>query len=634
MRFLVSVCATALLIAAPAAQAQDSGPRYYTGGFACDSVSYATEWVISEGLSAAVDARVYYQRTDSSSVNWIDLVEQRGAGGPGLYDANGNVHITINGNSERMQASWNERASPDRDCKPFVVERAASPTERFEAIFALMETAEPDEAAAKALGDLTRFEPIVFALPELDQQTYGRRYQELKRQFWDNYRAHLSTDLATLPVATAPEQAALVARLTDALDGGLSLDPTDYALDASYDMLRQAADRLAGNGVSVSTTLYSSAADTCSRFQSLMDQGNGYDFTRLEVAARVPTDYWTREIAEDLLAGMRNCATVNDDYTRELTSKWPEFQQRQEVVAQLLAEQARLLALPVSLETMVATEYLQPDDELTQALRNRSDYVERFFGAPLQPRRAELVQASLVEIAAQGTGYTPEMDGDASGLDASCRLLKGIYDISNEDREQISTTCDTAVALVMEKKSVAVIAQIKEAFAAAEPESEAAANAVRMCESLRDNVRVELPYEIMSQLTSVCSEQTSTLRAAESALRCERAVTASGASKDLLDSKVAVADRDSATMRQIVCRASEDGSAVTFASSGFLMWGSQTMQMTNGTKAAPLVFSMAANDAGDWVLAPKDESTTAFMLSMNVKPENMSACILDRSRCH
>ncbi len=628
MKSLLLAASAALLVTAPAI-AQDNGTRHYVGDFTCRYGAYATEWVISPS-AGHVAATVYYQEHGSRTTRWIELVEQRGREGPGLYDANGNLYLQLNGNSERMQATWANHASPSTDCAPFIMQRATSGQERFDAIFALMDTPAPDDAVAVQVGELTRSAPFVQALPELDQQSYARKYQTLEKSFWENYRSQLISDLASLPLSTDAERQSFAHKVSGALSGGLAYDVGYDAHDFAYAVLRQAADRLAVSGAPVAETLFAGAAETCSAFQSILARNNGYSFKKVEVAARVPTDYWTREMADSVLAMMRSCEGISQDYARELTGKWPDFQQRQEEVAALVAEQARLMALPVSLDTLVSTDNLRPDDAVLQS-RNRHDYRDRFFGTALEPRRAELFEASLAAIT---TAAAQELQADINVQPAVvqyCEQLGSVSNLSYEQRSLARQTCDTAMREVVQRQAQASIVQVRQAFAAAAPESEAAEAARALCDDLRSN----LSYELYSSIQPVCAEEIGKLSSLEKSLQCDRALTASGGPKELLDSTLAVAGGGSVSMRDFVCQSSGMNAPITFASSGFMLWQQQLMHVHTGNKdEPPLVFILTPPAEGPhWALSVEDDATKVMLEQSGLDIQYITACIMQRPTC-
>lgn len=301
---LATVCAAALLVCSNSAHAAESDDVYYAGSFVCSGQEYATDWNISKGLSGEVATTAYYQQVDSNQVEWLDLTERKGPNGHQLYDANGNPRIGLIADDQTIQAVWMAGA-PMSDCSPFAVSRSQNPKDRFDELFALMGTPEPGDDIAAKVADMTRLPPIIYALPELDRQSYLQRYNELEEAFWTHYRETLVRDITQRPLATEQDRKAFSERFSTALSNTLRFTLRRDGFEAMFTMMQQAADRYAASGGTPAEGLYPGNELVCRRFQAILKAEPYFKFTKLELAVGIPSDYWTRSLAENLLSGLR-----------------------------------------------------------------------------------------------------------------------------------------------------------------------------------------------------------------------------------------------------------------------------------------------------------------------------------------
>jgi hypothetical protein len=629
-----SVCAAALFVGAISVRADDSSEINYSGGFTCSTNEYATDWKISKGLAGEIAATVYYQRVGSSQVQWLDLSERSTPGGNRLFDANGNPRLDVASDGDTIRAIWMEGA-PASECSTFAVTRSESPRDRFDKLFALMGTPEPGEDVATQVADKTRLPPIFHALPELDQQTYQQRYAELNDAFWKRYRETLAKDLAQRPLVTEDDRRAFARRLSAALSGNFRFTFGRDGFRTMFATLQQAADRYAANDSSPDQGLYAGGVLTCQRFEAILKADPYFDFAKLEFAAGIPSDYWTRALAEDLLAGLRTCKGVPDDYAQQLTRDWPEIQKKQQAVQALRQEQARLLALPVTVATLVETGNLQPNAELVQSYSSRSEIYQRFFGASLDARREELLNVSVAAVKEWAASYTIEKPEVAKTVSAACETL-GNLSLVDEKRDLVRQTCETANNAIGEKQAEQAVKQIETAFLTAGAGDDAAKAARSLCESLPSTVS----SHAATRVHQACADGREVLERKEEALKCDQAIAASGASSELLDSTVAVLEANGASpvvMKELICRAANRNAQLSLSSSGYMMWKTQLMEMKlegarEGEGLLHLVLNPAENQA-DWIVGTEDEDTKAVLAKQGITVEVLTACIMGTSAC-
>lgn len=630
-----TVSLAALLSCASAARADDS--LYYSGSFECSGGrEYTTDWVISNGLGGDVTATVYYQAVGSDSVNWLDLSERKSDGGNQLVDDNGNVRLAVMPGTDSIRALW-KAGAPSSTCSPFEVSASESPIKRFDEIFALMETPEPSADIAAQVADKTRHPPIVYTLPELDRQTYFQRYSELVGTFWTKYRETVASELSSLPLETDEDKKAFADRVSVTLGDLPNFLRQRDGFKFMLSLMQQASDRYAASGGIPADALYSGKANLCTRMQTILKDDPYYEFSKLELATGVASDYWTRTLAEDLLEAIRSCADVPDDYAQQLARKWPEIQERQAMIRTLREEQSRLLTLPLTLDTLAATNALQPEEKIARSLPWNSNDYQRFFGKPLEARREQLIAASLTEIGAQAAGFTLEKAEVAKTVSDACSALQRLSRLADEVSNRIREGCQSAEEQIAEKQAEQAVQQITAAFENAEPETAKATAAVALCDTLPGTLG---NHRAASQAYDACSTAKQGLEKKTQALKCEQAIAASGASSDLLESTVFVLDAGGGTkalVKDLICNAVNLNARLSFSSSGYLAWKQHqmTMEMERAREGEGLLnftLNPAETDV-DWIVASEDEATLAVLAKQKVRVEIVTACIMRTAAC-
>lgn len=641
-RLIASACAAASLTAmVSTAGAAEDNEVHYAGAFVCNEREYATNWTVSQSLGGSgITARIFYQRDGYNNVEWIDVSEQLASGGNTLNDANGNPRMKVAGNADTISATW-LKGAPSSTCSTFSVTRAEDPKTRFDKIFALLETPAPDDKVAAEVASLTRSAPIVYALPELDQQAYMTRYNELKKQFWDNYRTTLNTSVATAALDTPEQRRVYVERINGMLTGNLR-----FALDQRGDFrtllktVQQASDRYAVTGNSPAIDLYAGGKQTCQRLGAIIKIDPYFDFDKLILATGVPSDYWTRAMAEDLLAGMRSCVSsdIPKDYAEQLTRKWPEIQKQQQQTQQLLQEQARLLALPVSLATLVETKNLKPSETATKGMSSHSELYKRFFGTSLEARREQLLNASLTSLTEEAANYSLDKPDIAKSLSDLCESLRYDSSLSDGRRESIKQSCDAATETIANKQIAEAGAKIAAAFKAVAPLSEQAKSAVALCETLPST----LIGNARTEIYRTCATAQRDLTKKEEVFQCEQAVAGSGASSSLLESTIEMQESNGASevsVKDLICSVAKRDIKMSFDTTGYLAWKKQLMSLQlpkRGEKEATLSFVLnpvETADGADWSLNVEDENTRDELKKQGVKVELITSCFMNGYGC-
>ncbi|MDF1609356.1 hypothetical protein PZ897_14310 [Hoeflea sp. YIM 152468] len=635
MRYLITAAFTAgALLGAIPASAQQAQTLHYSGGFSCGKDDYATDWNVRKHVSGEVTIKVYYQQHGQGRVNWLDLTERKASDGMHLEDANGNPRLKVAPDGDMIRATW-MKGQPQSDCSIFSVSRSESPRARFDRLFTLLVAAEPTEELADSVEQATRLAPIIYALPELDQDSYSQRYRQASADFWIRYRKTLATQLVALPISTEAERQALAARVNAALSDTLHVSASGDGFSEILKTLQDTADRLADHGIDPAATLATGNAGLiCQRFANLNVASISFEFDKLQLAVAVPFDYWTRDIAEKFLEDAPDCSAIAKDYTQRLVSQWGKIQNRQQFLEKLRTEQARLRALPATIATLVETSNLQPDPEQVRLGYGQSDLAERFFGKPLDARRREILAVAMTDITDGAASYTLDKPDTAEQVSGICDKLAYLNNIEQDSKTEMRETCDAAQATIAKKQTVAAMEKVTMAFASVQPGSDQATAARAVCDTLPRT----LYTSAMIVVSRACEEETQKLAKLEDDLRCSSALSATGAPADLLESSIAVAGESGmskAPLKDLVCGLLIREIDISFSSSGMLMWKSQAMTLRFPASNETLQFVLKEDDkiGADWALAVEDEDTIRQLEKDGMSIEIVSACLMGRSVC-
>jgi hypothetical protein len=634
MRSLVLAALTFAVLGNVAPVSAQGEEAFYTGTFTCDGATYQTDWRVAKGLEGGIAATVYYQQQGDNRVRWIDLNEKSGGSGNTLNDANGDPRLGVSSEGHTVSARWLKGAPDHRRCEQFTVEKTETPRARFDKLFSLMEEAKPTAEQAAKIAEMREALPVVYILPELDQNAYQQRLGELQQSFWSRYAEQAVTGLADASLGSPEGRKQFASLLTDALSGPLSQHLGDRDLQTVYKTAQQTTDHYMASAPSAESSardLYAGGTLLCERLNGISKYLPGYDFRKVELAAGLSTSYWSRETAEETLQALRACG--RDNYASELAKKWPQIQQEQQISKAFLAEQVRLLSMPLSIETLVETNNLTPNKEVVQAVSNTSIIYDRYFGQVLDKRRQELMQAGLASIGSSAGSFSLENGQAGKDVGAACEKLSGLRGVSYETRDAIRQTCRSAEEVISKKAAAQAVEKVDAAFEKAEPGTDAAKLAAELCRTLPDT----LPYNSRSDVYQLCEQKGRVLEEKEAALKCEQAITSSGADDDMLDSTIEVFKGDDLPIRDLVCKLDKTGLKTAFDTSGFLMWKKQTMTLfnernSNGVKAISFVLKPSDKSA-TWVLAVENEETKAELEREKANVEMLTACWSGSSSC-
>ncbi len=623
---------TAALLASTATVVAQDSQEYYTGTFTCAQTVLNTDWVVNKNLDGSSAVTVYYQQRGATQVQWLKLTEQRTSNNRVLVDDRGNVRLLLSENDGAINASWKE-GSPYKSCGPFNVTKTDSVKVRLDKLLSLLDTALPTAEDAKKATEALDSTPIVFALPELDQQPYMQRLSTAVPEFWKRYRRSVADD-ENFPLDTEDARKNYVIRLHQILDDTLpALMKNRRDATARKDTalaLQMASDRLADAGYPLAAAYDVSNSKVMCQRLSLMNK-SFYQLDDLELAVGVSFDYWTRELAENVLRSAKTCENA-EHYVRSLTEEWPRIQEKQRRITAFKAERDRLLALPLSFATLVETRNLQPDRKQIGLKNGEQDLLTRFVGKNLEGRRNELAAASFNEIDLVAASNVFDQSENTKKLSENCNQARRLE--SSQAQETITAACTNALASAAKKQAEEGTERISAAFDAAEPLSPSAQQARQLCKDISDGFVLR---DAIPALRSACQSGDRKLKEKEEAQRCVTAVEKSGADTDLLEATIVVkgsGNDNRTTIRGLVCEASRNDFQLSFRSEGALMWSKQVMalhRMPDGEEAFAVELVSAEGDA-DWkVLSWIGDQQTG---SNDTPLDQITTCIMGRPSCN
>lgn len=634
MKIHIFTIAASFLFTGAAAMAADGDSTYYSGAFHCDKGALNTDWVISRNLAGQSSVTVYYQQRGSDQVQWLQLKEQQASDGNVLVDDNGQIRLTLSGGGNAIKAAW-VKGPPYRGCQAFEVKKADSVKERFDRLFTLLETPHPTKDEERQATEALASMPIAFALPELDQQPYMQRLAAAVPAFWQRYRNGFVDNIVNLPLASEAERTSYVAQLHTTISEALpSLVKRGRDRKVRADMtlaLQMASDRLADAGYPLAAAYDTANLQTMCERLSLMNK-SFYQIDDLEFVVGTSFDYWTRDIAENVIRSAKTCGDA-EHYVNSLMEQWPRIQEKQRTVAAIKTERDRLLALPLTFTTLVETKNAQPDRQKVNIRYGEQDILARFFGKPLDTRRDALFDAAMNEINNSLASYSVEHPESAQELSRNCDQLRYLDGLSDERAKQIGEACKSALSAIAQKQTEDGLKRINTALQAAELSSGTSDEARQICQTLG---QAHLLRDAIPPLRNACENAERTLKQKEETQRCVAAVEKSGEDADFLEATIAVKmlGQDNRTqIKELVCAAAKKGTQVSFWTEGALMWSKQFMGLRRDNEDEKLVLELTSgNDDADWKVLAWIGLQQAD--SPIIPPEAVTACIMGTPGCN
>ncbi len=638
MRKIVSSAAFAasLLVSAQTARAEEPGTINHAGNFACGTDVYSTNWVTARDLEGALRTTVYFQETGSSNVQWLKLRQGATPDGTGLVDENGNLRLRTAEEGDVVDAAW-ALGAPSDNCRAFKVTRSEDPKARFDALFALLDTGSPTVETATEVTRAMESQPIVFALPELDQQDYMQKLAEKVPAFWQRYRDALTAAAAGMQLSSDAEIDAYAAMLRGALSDTMvySMNGRDReGRTAMKAMLQIASDRLADAGKPMAAAFDPvDPALFCQRLTLMKRvQLGSYNLDDLEFAVGVSFGNWTRALAETVVRDVKACGD-REHFLTALTEEWPNIQRQQETLKALKAERDRMLGLPRTLQTLVDTANLTPDRQKLTLSYEDSDMVERVFGKALEPVRGELFEAAMTELKAKAGDAAP-IAGTIAQVEKTCEKLPYLDGLTPERQQAAATACTDTMAALSKKEAEAVISRIEAAFRDIDPLSQQAVDAQKLCKELDGT---SLSMGARDAVYGRCRDELSALETKQETARCDRDLASSGADDSLLDANIEVKGlglEDRTTVRELVCNvAKREGRHMKFHTEGMLMWAKQFMDLSFDDRPADgATLEMKQDEkSGDWKVVSWVGDIPREV--RNLAAEDLTSCLFGTPTC-
>lgn len=442
MKHFVIAAASFVFIASADVVYAQNGQALYSGSFKCADTIYRTDWKVAKGLEGGIVARVFYQAKGEERVSSLEVHEYIQDGKSALVDKNGATRLTVVPAEDGLSARWID-SGIGYNCKvDFKLQKVREPKAHYDAIFSLLEVDKPSTEQVNQAVKLIEAAPIIFTLPELDQQSYAQRLQTLQQEFWQRYSKQAAEKIATAPLVTPENRQEFTLLLRSALTRSLVNNIGRRWYETVYTALQHNVDRHAVADIENVSGLFSVGDGFCERLSEISSSSYDDNLNMIELAAGLPIDYWKRSNAEDVLKLLRSCEKTR--FADQLAQSWPDIEQRQQQVQPLIAEYKRLLALPVTAETFLATENLKPTEEIKTSSAASSELHKRFLGKILDPRREELVEAALADLV-KNTNLDALSDEKVQGsIKKLCGSLQREYGLEQAKRTTIEQACKAA----------------------------------------------------------------------------------------------------------------------------------------------------------------------------------------------
>lgn len=443
-RFVIAAASLVLLSSASPSYAQ-SGQALYTGSFTCSDASFRTDWKVSKGLEGGIAATVFYQRKGEQRVNWIDVYENKEQVGSRLVDKNGVPRLSVSPSEDGLSVRWINSGIGYNCDEGFKVQKTEHPKLRYDALFALLEVESPSPEQVSQVSELLDTAPIIYTLPELDQQTYAQRLHELRASYWARYSEQVSAKISLAALTTAEDRQAFSKSVKSALSRSLIAELGDSWYKRVYAVMQENADRHAIDDIAAVRDLFSAGQGFCERLNEISSSPYDDNLNMVELSAGLPIDYWTRINAEDALKLLRACD--KNRFADKLAQSWPEIEQRQSQLQPLIDEHKRLLTLPVTSDAFLENPDLKANDDVKDNTSSAALY-DRFLGNILDPRRNELAQAAFIDLKENTSAEALADEKTRVKVKAMCSAMERLYKLPQEKLSAIAEICNKADDIV------------------------------------------------------------------------------------------------------------------------------------------------------------------------------------------
>jgi hypothetical protein len=354
--FKATAFAFALLI--PSAVFADSIENYFTAdGYQCGRHNYIAEWSVIGDLDGDVTIQRFLRRVDRARSSFEGLTWRFSAadvaGSVAASNANGRAlyEFTDILSDEPKITVLDRRGDPRGDCS-FILEAALHPSERFNATISALSIAEPTANDARMVNDILAHLPPAAMLPTLSQASTEGEVQIAINPFWDRYESAVLGRAANIEDASLLKETSLFWIEQDTnqrsrFHGSLLLQAQSIRATS----LRQQDEDAAQVAVLEVGAL-------CARIDGFNIR---WDWNKyLELATGLPLKYWDETLAENFLTASSTCEGA-DAFQNVMSRRWPDVQARIAAFEEVTAERDRIADLDITLESLVAENWLSLD---------------------------------------------------------------------------------------------------------------------------------------------------------------------------------------------------------------------------------------------------------------------------------
>lgn len=632
MRMQKTLAAATVIAAASALPVLAAETIYVSGANVCGGNVHTNNWRISLQDNGTALFTVYQQQLGSSRV-MVREFQGQPQGESYLLTQKGHPWASVKIDNDKVVGRWNNgNGVADVNCDPFSLAKVSDPRTRFDEILGIYEVEEPSVEDAVRVAALAKFLPHVELLPELDQRSYQNRISGAYGKFWSRFfeiELKRKKDASLETPKDREKYLEEIRQMTDSNfgpEGGIANSGATKRFSVA--LLKAGADRLADTDSPMQPLPLS--RETCNAIESYGYSG----YEELDLIAGLPTEYWTRNYAEQLLEVAREC---DGSFTKALVNLYPTIEDNQRQVAWARSERQRLLDVPLELAAFKEANWLLVDEDRTRENKISREMVERFLGNGLSARRAAQVDAAIVEIKEEVESKNLIQDGFKILADY-CERKLGEKPWNVDDLDPLFEGCEATVeahkASQGEKVLADRIAEIRGApkslqgvrdadwfrlndglegwYPSREMQQSYLSQALPLLQDALVVARkevdeyydglaanVDLNAEIedkcegvpsdleFNEIRNACRVGIEKVSAAYEVAQCDADVKASGASDELLNSAIEQTGSSAGKVwvKDLICGAAERDLKVTFSSSGMLWWGENHVEIGDDKRA-------------------------------------------------
>ncbi|KIC35398.1 hypothetical protein RA27_22875 [Ruegeria sp. ANG-R] len=447
--------AFAFVLFGPSAAFADNIEHYFTAdGYQCGQNSYIAEWSVIGDLDGDVTIQGFLRRVDRARSTFEGLTWQFSAaemsGSVTASSTNGRTlyeFADMLSNAPRITA-LDRRGEPRDDCA-FTLEAALHPSERFNATISALSIAKPTANEGRVANDLLSHLPPATMLPTLSQTATEREVQNGIDQFWDRYEAAVLARAENLEDTGLLDEVALFWAEQDTdqrsrFHGNLLLQAQGIRARS----LRQQAEDATQIAILEKSAL-------CARIDGFKIR---WDWDKyLELATGLPLEFWNETLAEDFLTMSRSCENA-DTFQNVMSRRWPDVQARIAAFEEVTAERDRIANLDITLESIVAEDWLALDRTRINEWRRlglSQDDVLSIISPALETQRQAAMAQLPEELGNLARAEPIELSAFISWCDRKRQELGYAY--NNELQTAVFENCNEELAVQLREQALEAI---------------------------------------------------------------------------------------------------------------------------------------------------------------------------------